>query len=99
MVIRAIAGLRTRQGWATKAGSYEVTPSKSVEGSGGGRRIVRRPAPKVRQPNSGSGRPRGSGLAGSQVAVGRAGCVALEAADDLGLGQSFLAAPGDVGAG
>ena len=25
----SVAGLRTRQGWATKAGSYEVTPSRS----------------------------------------------------------------------
>ena len=40
-----VAGLRTRQGWATKAGSYEVTPSRSGRRPGGGRRIVRRPAP------------------------------------------------------
>src|SRR5215468_3837119 len=42
---------------AGRAGSYEVTPSKSGCGPGGGRRIVRRPA-LVRQPNMGSGRPR-----------------------------------------
>ena len=54
---------------------------------------------EVRQPISGSGRPGGSGLAGPQVAVGFAGCVAFEAADDLGLGQAFFAPPGNVGAG
>src|SRR5215469_16466815 len=41
-----VARLRTRQGWATKAGSYEVTPSRSGRRPGGGRRIVRRPAPR-----------------------------------------------------
>jgi hypothetical protein len=46
-----------RSGW--RAGSYEVTPSRSG-GAGDGRRIVSRPA-GMRQPISGSGRPRGSG--------------------------------------
>src|SRR6266516_3908080 len=56
----------------------------------------------VRQPISWSGRPRRLWrLAGSwpQVLVYLAGGVALEAADDLGFGQAFLAAPGDVGLG
>ena len=39
-----LPGLRTREGEATDAGSYEVTPGKLV-GSGGDRRIVSRPAP------------------------------------------------------
>src|SRR5258708_7289057 len=38
-------------------------------------------------------------LAWSQVAVGFAGCIAFEAADDLELGQSFFRPPGDVGPG
>src|SRR5215472_4196519 len=32
MAGRAFAGLRTRQGWATRAGSYEVTPGRSASG-------------------------------------------------------------------
>src|SRR5215469_17256980 len=41
----------------------------------------------------------GSGLAGCEVAVGLAGDIALEAADDLGFGAAFGGAAGDVGAG
>jgi hypothetical protein len=46
-----LPGLRTRQGEATDAGSYEVTPGKLV-GSGGDRRIVSRPAPPCHADNS-----------------------------------------------
>src|SRR5215831_12326386 len=92
--LSGVAGLRTRQGWATKAGSYdEVTPSRSGKEVRGGRRIVRRPArggaaadQRVRPP------PEPGWSAGPQVTVGLAGCVALEAADDLGLGQALFAA-------
>lgn len=32
--LSGLLGLRTRQGWATRAGSYEVTPSRSGRGPG-----------------------------------------------------------------
>jgi len=69
-------------------------------GPGDGRRIVRRPA-GMRQPISGSGRPRsqGSVSGGAQAGVDLAGDVALETADDLGLRQALGGAPLDVGAG
>ncbi len=69
-------------------------------GPGDGRRIVRRPA-WMRQPISGSGRPRELVLAAgcAEGGVDLAGDVPLEAADDLFLRQAFLAAPFDVGAG
>jgi hypothetical protein len=95
-----VASWRTRQGWATWAGSYEVTRQRvrqvirgAADGSLAGQHQ------RVRQPIRGSGRPRSLGLAGPQVTVGFAGGVALEAADDLRLGQAFVAAPGDVSAG
>ena len=81
--------------------SYEVTPSRSEVEAGDGRRIVRRPAGS-RQPNIGSGRPRGlwaSAGGRAQVGVDLAGDVTLQAADDLGLGLSFFGAALDVGAG
>src|SRR5260221_10663267 len=55
----------------------------------------------MRQPISGSGRPRsqGSVSGGAQAGIDLAGDVALEAADDLGLGQALGGAPLDVGAG
>src|SRR5689334_19168023 len=79
-----VAGLRTRQGGATRAGSYEVTSSRS-RGPGDGRRIVSRPA------GCGS-RIEGQAVPGSvaalagrraQAGVDLAGDVTLEAADDL----------------
>ena len=73
-------------------------PAGLEEGSGGGRRIAPRPAPGCGSRIAGQAAPGGSGLA-AQVGVDQAGGVALEAADDLGFGQAFLAAPGDVGAG
>ena len=89
-----LAGLRTRQGRSTRVreSSYEVTPSRS-DGAGDGRRIVRRPA-SSRQPDIGSGRPRVWASAGvrAQVRVDLTGDVPLQAADDLGLGFSFLGA-------
>jgi hypothetical protein len=54
----------------------------------------------MRQPISGSGRPRGSGASASgdaEVAVDLAGDVTLQAADDLLLSQALPAAPLDVG--
>src|SRR5215469_17290430 len=51
-----------------RASSYEVTSSMLVR-AGDGRRIVRRPA-GVRQPNLGSGRPRGLRVSRVLVADG-----------------------------
>jgi hypothetical protein len=89
---------RGRSGW--RASSYEVTLPAGQGGPGGGRRIDLRPA-WVRQPISGSGRPRERVLAGGRAEVGvdLAGGVTLEAADDLFLGQAFFGAPVGVGAG
>src|SRR5258708_22218767 len=55
----------------------------------------------MRQPISGSGRPRsqGSVSGGAQAGIDLAGDIALEAADDLGLGQALGGAPLDVRAG
>jgi len=57
-----VAGLRTRQGGAAPGGGQALIRSRPAGqmGSGDGRRIVRRPA-RMRQPNIGPGRPRGSG--------------------------------------
>ena len=57
---------------------------------------------QVRQPNIGSGRPRSSPASAggrAEVRVDLPGDVALQAADDLGLGLSFAGAAFDVGAG
>src|ERR1700677_1268558 len=95
---------RTRQGRAARverASSYQVTRPARPEGrAGGGRRIVSRPA-LVRQPVSGSGRPRGLETSGGgpQVAVDLTGDVTLQAADDLRLRQAFGGPPLDVSAG
>src|SRR5260221_14465145 len=55
----------------------------------------------MRQPISGSGRPRsqGSVSGGAQAGVDLAGDKALEGADDLGLGQGLGGGPPDVRAG
>ena len=83
-----------------RASSYEVTSQQvrmgsgtageSFEGQHGcGSRLAGQAAPEVR---ASAGR-------GAEVAVNFAGDVTLEAADDLFLGQAFLAAPFNVGAG
>ena len=85
-------------GW--RASSYQVTRSRSGV-TGDGRQIDRRPA-RVRQPIRGPGRPRRFGRSvsgGAEVEVDLAGDVALQAADDLCLGQAFGGAPFGVGAG
>ena len=96
------AGLRTRQGRAARVEGKLLlghVASRSM-GPGDGRRIVRRPA-RMRQPISGSGRPRSWWLADgcAEVVVDLAGDVTLEAADDFLLRQAFFATPLDVGAG
>ena len=60
---RVIAGLRTRQGWASGDGTQALIRSRQQvrDEAGDGRRIVSRPAGS-RQPNIGSGRPRGLGV-------------------------------------
>src|SRR6516165_2863469 len=83
-----------------RAGFYQVTESAGWIGVPGAadRSLA---GQRMRQPICGSGRPRKTGaLAGrAQVRVDLAGDVTLQAADDLLLGQAFLAAPRDVGAG
>src|SRR5215470_6110675 len=69
--------------------------------SGDGRRIVRRPAGFAAaeywvRPSPGSA---GSVAGRAQVRIDLAGDVALQAADDLGLGLSFFRAAFDIGAG
>src|SRR5215472_19107373 len=91
------AGLRTGQGGGTGAGSYEVTP--------GGSGWVGRGRPADRWKASiwcgsrivGQAAPGEMALA-AQVGAGLAGGIALEAADDLCVGQAFGGAPGEVGA-
>src|SRR6266480_7851054 len=84
---------------AGRASSYEVTPSKSGWGPGTAGESL------AGQHGCGS-RLEGQAVPGSlsagrraQAGVDLAGDVTLEAADDLLLGQAFLAAPVDVGAG
>src|SRR5580698_5713229 len=96
-----VAELRTRQGGAARgrAGSYEVTRSRSAEGPGAADESFE--GQRVRQPNMGSGRPRGyvASAGGAQVRAGLARDVALEAAHDLGPGLSLGGAALDIGAG
>jgi hypothetical protein len=84
-----------------RAGSYEVTkfsgPDRRNPGAAGGSLAGQ----QVRQPISGSGRPRDgvSVCGGAEVRAGLAGDVTLEAADDFFLRQAVFSAAFDVGAG
>jgi hypothetical protein len=68
---------------------------------GRGRPADHEKASKMRQPNTGPGRPRGraSARCRAEVGIDLAGDVALEAADYLCLGFSFCGAALGVGAG
>src|SRR3984957_3314586 len=103
--IRGFAEGRTRQGRAAPGGEGKLLSghefSGLARGSGAAGGSLEGQHWVVRQPISGPGRPGGLGMsaAGAQVVVDLSGDVALLAADDLFLGQSFFGAPGDVGAG
>src|SRR5436305_4590667 len=93
---------RTRQGRAAPGGGQalirsrgqqpEMGPGRPADRSkastGGGSRFAGQAAPGA-----------GASAASAQVVVDLAGDVALQAADDLFLGEPFLGAAGDVGAG
>ena len=69
-------------------------------GTGGGRQIVRRPAPGCGSRIEGQAAPEpGLVRSGAEVGVDLAGDVAFQAAHDFFLGQAFGGAPLDVGAG
>ena len=74
-----------------RAGSYEVTRPAGGMGPGTADESLAGQH-RVRQPISGSGRPRGLRAlgGGAEVAVDLAGDVALQAADDLLLRQALL---------
>src|SRR5215470_2949550 len=95
-----VAGLRTRQGGATGAGSYEVTSSRSWgPGTAGGSLAGQQGCGSRIEGQAVPGSLRALAGRRAQVGVDLAGDVTLEAADDFLLRQAFFGAPAGVGAG
>src|SRR5277367_2027315 len=94
---------RTRQGRAAPGGEGKLLSGHEFSGL---ERVPGRPADRSKASTGCGSRFAGQAApgawrsaAGAQVVADLAGDVALQAADDLFLGQSFVGAPGDVGAG